>query len=62
VGEQLSALARVRVQVEWQVIGVESARAVEYKNPKREIGDDAVKLFGPRFFKLLGQVHSSTIS
>ena len=49
----MSALAGIRIQLERQVIGIESARPINHEHAKRVVADHAVKLFRARFFKML---------
>jgi hypothetical protein len=35
------------------MIGIEAARPIDYEHPERVLADHAVKLFRPRFFKML---------
>src|SRR5262245_60028683 len=54
VRKQLPAPTGIRIQLEGQVVGIKPVGSVDHESPERIFGDDAVKLFNSRLFKMLG--------
>ena len=48
---------RVHVELEGQVVGVETIGAVDDQGPERVLGYQAVQLFDACLFEMFGQVH-----
>jgi hypothetical protein len=62
VSEQMPARAEVGVQLEGQMVRIKAVWPIKYKYPERVLPNQAVKLFRSRFFKVLGQIHTVSLS